>query len=246
MECVKRIVCDAMLQPAGAVQHRGMNTRYTAKLVAAAVRALRDARGWTQPQLAERSKLDQPSISRVERGQQGIKLDTLARVADAFGMRLAELLGVAEDVPDGEPMHARDFDSVRIPLISWVQAGNWKDAADPYARGVSDQWVTTHAKVGRLAYALRVRGDSMTNPRGEPSFPDGVIIIVDPDKPADNGSFVIARLERDQEATFKRLAQDAGRRVLVPLNPQYPVIPIDQECTMCGVVVARAEAPVTN
>jgi len=218
-----------------------MDKKDTYRIVGRAIKALREARKWTQPQLAEKSGLDQPSISRVERGVQGIAIDTLAAVARGLGMRLSELMAVAEDVPDSEPGHARDFDSIRIPLISWVQAGGWKDAADPYARGTADEWVTTHSKVGRLAFALRVRGDSMTNPRGEPSFPDGTVIVVDPHRPADSGSLVVARLERDQEATFKRLAIDGGQRLLVPLNPQFPAIPIDQDCTMCGVVVSKAE-----
>lgn len=219
-----------------------MNKKDTFRIVGRAIKAIREGRKWTQAQLAKESDLDQPSISRVERGVQGIAVETLMAVARGLGMKLSELMAVAEDEPDSEPAHARDFQSVRIPLISWVQAGGWKDAADPYARGTADEWVTTHAKVGRLAYALRVRGDSMTNPRGEPSFPDGTVIVIDPHRSADSGSLVVARLERDQEATFKRLVMDGGQRLLVPLNPQFPAIPIDQDCTMCGVVVAKAES----
>lgn len=121
------------------------------------------------------------------------------------------------------------------------EAGNWSDPTDTYARGTGEAMIATTAKVGRLAYALRVRGDSMSNPRGDPSFPDGSVIIVDPGRQPEAGSMVIVRLLDDDETTFKRLAIDGGRRLLVPLNPQYPTIPLEQDAMLCGVVVAIAE-----
>jgi SOS-response transcriptional repressor LexA len=39
------------------------------------------------------------------------------------------------------------------------------------------------------------------------------------------------------EATFKKLVIDAGKTYLKPLNPQYPLIPINGNCRIIGVVV---------
>ena len=55
------------------------------------------------------------------------------------------------------------------------------------------------------AFALRVAGDSMVNPLGFPSIPEGSIVIVDPDGIAENGKIVVARLEDSVEATLKKL-----------------------------------------
>ena len=38
------------------------------------------------------------------------------------------------------------------------------------------------------------------------------------------------------QATFKQLVIDGPRRYLKPLNPRYPVIPIEREARICGVV----------
>ena len=64
------------------------------------VRALRAARGWTQTELAARSGVPQPRISRLERtpeqgGQKGVYLDDLDRIARALRVAPARLLAVA-------------------------------------------------------------------------------------------------------------------------------------------------------
>ena len=42
--------------------------------------------GWTQEQLAERSGIGQPEISKIERGRKSPTLETYARLAAALGM----------------------------------------------------------------------------------------------------------------------------------------------------------------
>ena len=47
---------------------------------------LRKERGWTQEELAERCSLGRSHIVRIEQGRYNIQLDTLAIIAEAFGM----------------------------------------------------------------------------------------------------------------------------------------------------------------
>jgi ribosome-binding protein aMBF1 (putative translation factor) len=47
--------------------------------------ALREQRGWTQRQLADRAGMKQPQLARLETGQVEPKLDTLQRLAKAMG-----------------------------------------------------------------------------------------------------------------------------------------------------------------
>jgi SOS-response transcriptional repressor LexA len=121
--------------------------------------------------------------------------------------------------------------SARLPLVSWVTAGHWREVVDNFEPGDAEEWVETTKRVGAAAFALRVRGDSM-----EPRCPDGAVIIVDPEREAVNGSLVVVRLDEDAEATFKRLVVEGGRRFLAPLNPRYPVLEITGPAVVCGVV----------
>lgn len=49
---------------------------------------LRKERGMTQTQLAERCRLQQAHIARIEAGKHSVGLDTLAQIADALGMQV--------------------------------------------------------------------------------------------------------------------------------------------------------------
>ncbi|OPG69331.1 peptidase S24 [Pseudomonas ogarae] len=124
----------------------------------------------------------------------------------------------------------------KVPVISWVQAGAWCEAVnfEPYE---VDSWISCPVTISQSGFALRVRGDSMTNPGPGRSYPAGCIIFVDPEIKANTGDRVIARVPRTNEVTFKVLVEDAGRQFLRPINPQYPIIDITEETHICGKVV---------
>lgn len=128
-----------------------------------------------------------------------------------------------------------------VPLISWVQAGCWADVADPYAVGDAEDWLPCPVRHGSRTYCLRVRGDSMHNPEGRPSYSDGDIIFVDPDRDARHGDRVVVRLDDQAEATFKQLLIEDGRKLLKALNPGWVprYIEINGNATMAGVVIGK-------
>ena len=55
------------------------------------LRALREQRGWTQVQLAERLGLDRSYLADVERGHRNVSLVNLELIAMGFGLTLARL-----------------------------------------------------------------------------------------------------------------------------------------------------------
>jgi SOS-response transcriptional repressor LexA len=125
----------------------------------------------------------------------------------------------------------------KVPMISWVQAGAWCEAIPNIDIYDSDSWLSCPVPISDQGYALKVLGDSMTNPGPGRSYPTGCIIFVDPEAEAKTGDRVIARVPRTNEATFKVLVEDAGRKFLRPINPQYPIIEITEETHICGKIV---------
>jgi len=116
----------------------------------------------------------------------------------------------------------------RVPLISFVQAGDFVEVVDNFHPGDGEDWIDVTCPVNRHTFALRVVGDSM-----EPQFPAGMVIIVEPDMAAEPGNFVIAK--NGDEATFKQLIRDGGDWYLKPVNPRYPIKPLG-EARIIGVV----------
>ncbi len=83
------------------------------------------------------------------------------------------------------------------------------------------------------AFMLRVQGDSMV----EAAILDGDLIVVRPQRSAENGEIVVAML--DGEATVKRFYREAGRVRLQPENrAMAPIYASDVE------IVGRVEAVV--
>ena len=125
----------------------------------------------------------------------------------------------------------------KIPVISWVRAGEWQDIDDQFHPGDADDWIHTTVTSHPNAFALVVRGDSM-----EPLFLEGETIIVDPGRKAINGSYVIAK-NGNNEATFKQLVVDGPNVYLRPLNTelykQWDMTGV--EFRIIGVVVAKEQ-----
>lgn len=117
-----------------------------------------------------------------------------------------------------------------VPLISWVQAGDWQDVIDNLQPGEGELIETTY-NAKRHTFALRVKGDSM-----EPRFPEGSILIVEPEEVATHGKFVVVRQNGNGEATFKQLIFDGSKTYLKPLNPRYPILEMQPDAVICGVV----------
>lgn len=128
-----------------------------------------------------------------------------------------------------------------VPLISWIQAGAWSTVEDPFASGDAEDWLPCPVRHGKRTYALRVRGESMKNPDGRPSYDNGDIIYVDPDQEGLSGHRIITRLDDGLEATFKQLVEEDGKRLLKALNPDWTprYLELNVDATYCGKVIGK-------
>lgn len=124
----------------------------------------------------------------------------------------------------------------KYPVISWVQAGSWNEACEPYTLDQIDEWYESEVHVQGSAFWLKVEGDSMTAASGQ-SVPEGSLVLVDAGREAINNSLVIAKLTDSNEATFKKLVIDGGQKFLKGLNPAWPITPINGNCKIIGVAV---------
>jgi SOS-response transcriptional repressor LexA len=158
-------------------------------------------------------------IHKYDTGINGVNSETKTRI----GNEPTKQLEMESNVSPGPDIKGK------VPLISWVQAGNASEVIDMLSPGDAFEWIPSTVQVRDHTFALRVTGDSMMN-----DFPPGMILIVEPDMDPEIGDYVIAK-NGDEEATFKKLVKDAGVMYLKPLNPAYPMIPLEGY-TIVGVV----------
>ena len=141
---------------------------------------------------------------------------------------LQRMVGRMAPEPSGSAASATTSDTqpvdlpVEVPVINRVAAGYPTEFTDlGYPARVADEYVRCPDIHDPDAFAARVVGDSM-----EPDYREGDIVIFSPAKDVRDGSDCFARLEPDQETTFKRVyleKDDAGAEVirLQPMNNRY-------------------------
>lgn len=203
---------------------------------------IRDERcGGKAVDLARKIEREPSYVSRMlypegKNGKKRIADDMVEIIESAFSLPRGWMDGVADTGHGNISFAATHRSAKEFPLISWVSAGQWNEAIEPYKLDEIDDWPETTVNAGPHSFWLSVRGDSMTSPVGF-TVPEGMIILVDPSKEAKSGKLVVAKLTNDNEATFKMYQEDAGRKFLRPLNPQYPITEVNGNCTIIGVVV---------
>ncbi|WP_447795498.1 helix-turn-helix domain-containing protein [Pseudomonas farris] len=195
----------------------------------------------TQKALALKAGVEQPVISQLETGKnlQSAHLPKIAHACGVSAIWLSENIGpmtiaTASESNVGEAR--QPVESYRYPVISWVAAGAWAEAVEPYPAGFSDRYEFSEYDSKGPAFWLEVKGDSMTSPVGQ-SVTEGTLILVDTEAEAAPGKLVIAKLPDSNEATFKKLVNDGGKLFLKPLNPAWRIEPFTEDCRIVGVVV---------
>lgn len=169
-----------------------------------------------------------------------LRPENLYALAKATGFR-AEWLAIGEgsetEAYESNLASTRQpLESFRYPVISWVAAGAWAEAVEPFPPGFSDRYELSDYNSKGPAFWLEVKGDSMTSPVGT-SITEGTLILVDTEADIQSGKLVVAKLADSDQATFKKLVDDGGRRYLKPLNPAYPTEMCAENCRIVGVVV---------
>ncbi|MGJ7612238.1 MULTISPECIES: LexA family protein [unclassified Variovorax] len=191
------------------------------------IREGRKRLGMSEQQFADAVGVSRGAVQQWEKpGGTAPKRSNQPRVAELLGVSLAELVSGGTNISPGFDMRAE------VPLVSEVEAGNYT-VIDNFKPKGRFETVPVTVPVKRHTYALRVHGDSMVSESGD-SFPDGSLVIVEPEMAALPGDYVIA-LNHVNETTFKQLIRDGGDLYLKPLNTRYP-IKLLGSATVIGVV----------
>lgn len=124
------------------------------------IQELREAKGWSQQDLADATGTTGQQIGRLEAGKRKLTVDWMIRLAAALQVNMADLF--AWDAGES------------VPLVGYVGAGAEILAIDDHAKGGGLEEVERPHGAGRSTVAVRVRGDSM-----RPAYKDGDLLYYD-------------------------------------------------------------------
>jgi len=224
------------------------------------IRAAREAKGLTQPQLAEIiGNITSNGISMWENNKNRPDFDKLTKLCEALGISSDEILGIKIDTnrPTFEEVERnrkiRVLDEHGLEMVDFVvdkEYARMTAKAKKKARILKVDWYSIPASAGTgtfldsetpeplLVYESRdaEAADfalSISGDSMEPEFHDGDKVFVKEQKTIDEGEIGIFVINGD--AYIKKL----GKKCLISLNSRYKPIPLlaDDSVYCCGKVL---------
>lgn len=185
-----------------------------------------------ESELARRTGIGQPVIHRICSGEtDNPKVATLSPIANFFAISISQLIG-------DEPLPVNRIPGTynpgitgwtQIPLLSWEQAANWPNLGES---SKPTQTISTDLNLNENSYALTVKDVTM-----EPRFPEGTVLIVDPNLQPQDRDFVIVHINGQKLPSFKQVLIDGDNVYLKPLNPDFKTVLLDKQHKFLGVMV---------
>ncbi|SHF30993.1 S24 family peptidase [Vibrio gazogenes] len=115
-----------------------------------------------------------------------------------------------------------------LPLLTPEQVLEQSNAPLP-TRSVT-KWITVSDDISAQAFAMQVHGNSMCNPNGFPSIPEGSIVIVEPNHEMQHGKIIVVVDHHSHDyVSVKKLEIDGPHQLLVSLNAIYRPLEFDTD-----------------
>ncbi|MDE7040177.1 MAG: XRE family transcriptional regulator [Limosilactobacillus sp.] len=199
--------------------------------IASQIKKLRNSRGWTQPQLADKLSVSKQTISNWETGIKVPRMGSLQKLADLFNVKIGEITNASiEDNDDSNikkptniiyPLGDK-FQRVSIPLIGEIACGD-PITAEENIEGYVEEIFEKPIPKGNL-FALRCKGKSM-----EPTIHDGSIVTIREQPTVEDGEIAAVLVDGDNEATLKRVKHQGNLVMLMPDNKEFDPIILDKD-----------------
>jgi len=150
----------------------------------------------------------------------------------AFNMNLVEITEMEEGISEARELSEDLPSGYRfpklsrlIPVISYADAGRGFNYTDQeFPPGVAAEYVSRPFDLtDTSAYALRVKGDSMT-----PRLDENDVVIVSPAKEATNNNLAVVQT-KSGEVYLKKIIFQGENVILQSINPTYPPISLKPE-----------------
>lgn len=169
------------------------------------LKMLREEKGLTQKDLAEKLSLTPKAISFYELGSREPSGDALIHMAHILGTTTDYLLGNSTTKEANQKVGR----GVRIPVLGRVVAGIPIEAVEEI---LDYEEITPELAATGEFFALKIRGHSM-----EPRMMEGDVVIVRRQDDVDSGDVAIVLVNGD-EATVKRVKKQEDGITLIATN----------------------------
>ncbi|WP_017473291.1 LexA family protein [Amphibacillus jilinensis] len=172
-------------------------------------------KGITQTMMARALNIPEMTVSNWMKGKTYPRPDKLQRLADYFGITRSEL---TEELPHNLTPIASQ--SVAIPILGTIACGD-PITAEENIKGYYYESPDTLPS-GHLI-CLEAAGESMS-----PTIPHGSVVLIREQPEVESGEVAAVLVNGATEATLKRVKKQGDTLILVPDNPSYDPIVVNE------------------
>jgi SOS-response transcriptional repressor LexA len=188
------------------------------------IKALREARGWSQGQLSAVSGIPRPTITQIE-AKSDPRAATLSKIANAFDITVEELFGkpkIEKESPERLWEKLKAYQPVSVPVRGSVPSGVVEAEEEPVEEHINIQRELLRGKHEHGIYALRVNGQSLVGDGIQP----GDYVVVELGASVVDGKIYIIRM--DKKVVARHIHRINGKYKLTATNGDYREIEPDQ------------------
>jgi len=195
----------------------------------------------TMRQVQEKTGVLASNQSKIETGDNAAPgFDTVGRLARFYNLSLDKLYDATLSDDVGPLTASGTRGTLQLPVLDNQKAAKWP--MDKSCLKQVAEFIPSPIHCSEDAFALKVEGDAMTSPHAyQASFAQGDIIIIDPEREANDKDFVILTEGETEAAFFRQLVADGSKQYLRPLNTQFPVSEKKDEDQVLGVVIGKIQ-----
>ena len=183
-----------------------------AKYFNANLKYIRNQKGISQQELADKIGTDRSTISRWENGEMDTPLEMAMKISEYLDIPYADFFGKDLRFDNGELIKVIPVDTIKIPVLGVIKAGIPMEAQEEIIDYVDipKDWT----KGDKKFYALKISGDSMY-----PKYQTNDIVVFELTHDIDtiNKKDCVVMVN-GYDATFKNVTISESGITLVPLN----------------------------
>ena len=170
------------------------------------IREIRESLAMNKSEFALFMKTNVANITRYEKGNMGVSLEAIEKIAEKAGVNPGWLIGWSDEKYPSPATASR-----QIPIVGFIAAGT------PVLAQENIEGYFYVSEETPADFCLRVKGDSMMGAR----ILDGDLVCIKRRPTIENGD-IAAVLIDGEEATLKRVFFGDGTVTLHAENPNYP------------------------
>lgn len=185
----------------------------------------------SEAELSRKTGVSQPTIHRLLSGATpDTRISTIKAIANFFEVTIGQLTG---DEPLSM-MSQSNLNSkiVKVPIIPWENAFEWKKIIAKYIPTNWDYWTTIDNQASKNSYAMINKNPHLPLP-----FAYDCVVVVDPEAKYKIGSYLVVYKVSNKSVSIKKLHLEGVEKWLMPLNKKINAETLDDDFLICGTII---------